>query len=305
MSESAPLVGGIEAGGTKFVCAIGTGPGEIVSRTRIATGEPRATVAACVAWFAAEQHRLGARIAALGLGSFGPVDLATQTITTTPKPGWQGFPLGGALGEALGVPVGFDTDVNAAALGEYRWGAGQGCDPLVYVTIGTGIGAGVRVHGRLLHGALHPEVGHILLAREPGDDFIGACAFHGACWEGLCAGPAIARRTGAPAEALAADHPVWRLEARYTAQALYAVLCMLSPARIIIGGSVAKGGQLGSAALFADIHAALRELTGGYLAIPELVRIAEYIVPAGLGDDAGVLGCFALAHEVLAGASPC
>ncbi|HET9627411.1 MAG TPA: ROK family protein, partial [Kofleriaceae bacterium] len=159
MSEPAALVGGIEAGGTKFVCAIGHGPGAIVRRTRIATGEPRATVAACVAWFEAAQRELGARIAALGVGSFGPVDLATQTITTTPKPGWQSFALGRALGEPLGVPVGFDTDVNAAVLGEHRWGAGQGADPLVYLTIGTGIGGGVRVHDRLLHGALHPEVG--------------------------------------------------------------------------------------------------------------------------------------------------
>lgn len=201
------------------------------------------------------------------------------------------------------MPVGFDTDVNAAALAEHRWGAGQGADPLVYVTIGTGVGAGVRVHGRLLHGALHPEVGHILLAREPGDDFAGACPFHGACWEGLCAGPAIARRAGAPAEALAADHPAWRLAARYTAQALYTILCTLSPARIVIGGSVAKGGQLGRAAWFAQLHAALPEIARGYLAIPELARITDYIVPAGLGDDAGVLGCFALAHEALAGLS--
>lgn len=301
---SAPLVGGIEAGGTKFVCAIGRGPGQITSRTRIDTGAPEETVSAVVAWFSGEQRRLGARIAALGVGSFGPVDLATQTITTTPKPGWRGFALGGTLADALGVPVGFDTDVNAAALAEHRWGAGQGCDPLVYVTIGTGIGAGVRVHGRLLHGALHPEVGHIFLAREPGDDFAGVCPFHAACWEGLCAGPAIARRAGAPAEALTADHPVWQLEARYTAQALYAVMCMLSPARIVIGGSVAKGGALGGAALFARIRAAVDDFARGYLAIPQLAKLTEYIVPAGLGDDAGVLGSFALAHEALAGLSP-
>ncbi|HEY0195258.1 MAG TPA: ROK family protein [Kofleriaceae bacterium] len=295
------LLGGIEAGGTKFVCAIGDGDGRLIRRTQVATAEPEATLAACAAWFTQAQRELGARIAALGIGSFGPVDLAAQRITTTPKPGWRDVALGGRLGEALGVPVAFDTDVNAAALGEARWGAGRGCDPLVYVTIGTGIGGGVRVHGALLHGALHPELGHILLAREPGDDFPGACPYHGACWEGLCAGLAIARRTGQAAEALAAHDPAWGLTARYIAQALYAVVCMVSPARIILGGSVAKGGRLGQAALFAQVRAALVELANGYLAIPQLATPERYIVAPGLGDDAGVIGALALAAAVING----
>ena len=290
------LFGGIEAGGTKFVCAIGDGDGRIVRRAQLATEDrPQRTLEACAAWFVAAQRELGAPIHALGIGSFGPVDLAAQTITTTPKPGWRDTALGAWFRDALGVPVAFDTDVNAAVLGESRWGAGQGADPLVYITVGTGIGGGVRVHGRLLHGALHPELGHILLAREPGDDFAGACPFHGACWEGLCAGPAIARRTGRPAEQLAPDDPAWGLVARYIAQALYAVVCTVSPTRIILGGSVSKGGQLGSAALFAQVRAALISIANGYLAIPQLAELAHYVVPPGLGDDAGVIGALALA----------
>lgn len=295
MTAVAPLVGGIEAGGTKFVCAVGRGPGDIVARQRIETSsEPMRTVEACVRWFRAQ----GA-IAALGIGSFGPVDLAARRITTTPKVGWAQFPLGDAFADALGVPIGFDTDVNAAALAEQRWGAGRGCDPLVYITIGTGIGAGVQVHGELLHGALHPEMGHIRLARAPGDDFAGVCPAHGACWEGLCSGPAMRARTGQAAEALPPEHPAWALEAHYIAQALHTMLCVLSPSRIVVGGSVAKGGQLGQAALFQRIYRALERSVNGYLAIPQLADLATYIVPPGLGDDAGVLGSFALAHRAL------
>jgi fructokinase len=302
MSTSLPLVGAIEAGGTKFVCAIGSGPGQILSRGRFptdASGNPQVTVQACVEWFASEQRRLGVKIAALGIGSFGPVDLATQTITTTPKPGWTNFALGAAFRSALGVPVGFDTDVNAAALSEHRWGAGQGADPVVYITIGTGIGAGALVNGKLLHGALHPEMGHFLLPKAAGDTFAGVCPFHGACWEGLCSGPAMGARWNLPAEAIPADHPAWATEARYIAHGLNALLCILSPQRIILGGSVPKGGQLGQQKFFQLIYGALAEVNNGYLAIPQLAHPETYIVPAGLGDDAGALGCIALAHAAL------
>lgn len=302
MNDPHPLVGAIEAGGTKFVCAIGTGPGAILARERFptdASGRPQTTVDACIAWFQREQQRLGRRIAAVGVGSFGPVDIARQTITTTPKPGWQGFALGRAFGEALGVPVGFDTDVNAAALAEHRWGAGQGCDPLVYLTIGTGIGGGALVNGRLLHGALHPEMGHFLLPRSAGDAFAGVCPFHGACWEGLCAGPALAKRWGTPAHELPADHPAWPTAAREIAIGLNALLCILSPQRIIIGGSVPKGGKLGQDGFFRLIREELLRVNNGYLAVPELAHPETFVVPPALGDDAGALGCMALAQAVL------
>lgn len=297
MTQELPLVGGIEAGGTKFVCAIGYGPGRILARERFptdASGRPRSTVEACLDWFAREQARLGQRIAAVGIGSFGPVDLTTATIAATPKPGWAGFPLGKAFADALGVPMGFDTDVNAAALGEHRWGSGQGLGTVVYLTIGTGVGGGAVIDGRILHGAVHPEMGHFLIPPAGTDGFAGNCPFHGPCWEGLCSGPALAKRWGMPADQLPANHPAWAIAAEEIARGLYALRCVLSPQRIILGGSVPKGGQLGGPGFFALINAALERIDRGYLApIPGLV------VPPALGDDAGALGCFVLAQDAL------
>lgn len=300
-----PIVGAIEAGGTKFVCAVGSGPGaRLLERTQFSTGEDPARVMRDVAeWFAAQQEKHGA-LAGLGVASFGPVDLDEKSptygfITTTPKPGWRHANILGPLRRAFpGLPIGFDTDVNGAALGEARWGAAQGLEDFVYVTVGTGIGGGGMARGRLLHGLVHPEMGHMGLPQLAGDDFAGACPFHGRCWEGLCSGPAIAKRTGMPAEELPPDHPAWGITIRYMAHALVNLTCVLSPRRIIVGGSVRKGGRLGEERFFARLRTAFREVLAGYISSPALTEngIAEFIVPPQLGDDAGVCGAIALAH---------
>ena len=301
-----PIVGAIEAGGTKFVCAVGSGPGaRLLERAQFSTGDDPARLMRSVAeWFAAQEKRHGA-LAGLGVASFGPVDLDERSptygfITTTPKPGWQHADIPGPLRRAFpGLPIGFDTDVNGAALGEARWGAAQGLEDFVYVTVGTGIGGGGMARGRLLHGLVHPEMGHMGLPQLAGDDFAGACPFHGRCWEGMCSGPAIAKRTGMPAEQLPPDHPAWEATIGYMAHALKNLTCVLSPRRIIIGGSVRKGGRLGEERFFTRLRAAFRELLAGYISSPALTEtgIAEFIVPPHLGDDAGVCGAIALAHR--------
>ena len=307
MSAQQPdaIVGAIEAGGTKFVCAVGSGPGaRLLERAQFSTGDDPARLMSSVAeWFAAQEKKHGA-LAALGVASFGPVDLDERSptygfITTTPKRGWQNADILGLLRRAFrGRPIGFDTDVNGAALGEARWGAAQGLDDFVYVTIGTGIGGGGMARGRLLHGLVHPEMGHMGLPHLAGDEFAGACPFHGRCWEGLCSGPAIAKRTGMPAEQLPPDHPAWDATIRSMAHALVNITCVLSPRRIIIGGSVRKGGRLGEERFFTQLRAAFREVLAGYISSPALTGtgIAEFIVPPQLGDDAGVCGAIALAH---------
>ena len=206
-----PLYGAIEAGGTKFVCAIGSDAGQLAARTEFPTTTPGETLARAVAFFreSAPQHAL----AALGIGSFGPVDLSPQSatfgyITSTPKPGWTNTDFAGAVGKATGLPVGFDTDVNAAALGEARWGAAKGLDTFLYFTIGTGFGGGGMAHGRLLHGLVHPEMGHIRIPHDvQADPFPGACSYHGDCLEGLACGPAIEQRWGVRGESLGTNIP--------------------------------------------------------------------------------------------------
>ena len=303
--QNDPIVGAIEAGGTKFVCAVGSGPGaRLLERTQFSTGDEPARLMHSVAeWFAAQEKKHGA-LAGLGVASFGPVDLDERSptygfITTTPKPGWQHADILGPLRRAFpGVPIGFDTDVNGAALGEARWGAARGLEDFVYVTVGTGIGGGGMARGRLLHGLVHPEMGHMGLPHLAGDEFAGACPFHGRCWEGLCSGPAIAKRTGMPAEQLPPDHPAWELTIRYMAHALKNLTCVLSPRCIVVGGSVRKGGRLGEERFFARLRAAFREVLAGYISSLALTDtgIAEFIVPPQLGDDAGVCGAIALAH---------
>jgi len=236
-------VGGVEAGGSKFVCAIGTGPADVRAETCVATTTPDETLARVAEFFRA--HASSVPCAAVGIASFGPLDLDPTSstagfITATPKPGWSHTDVAGALRRALGVPVALDTDVNAAALGEQRWGAGAGDDPLVYVTVGTGIGGGAIVHGQPLHGLVHPEMGHIRIPRDPADLFPGVCPFHRDCWEGLASGPAIHERRGLPGEALAVDDPVWTLEARYVALGLVGIVGVLSPRRIVVGGGVMR-----------------------------------------------------------------
>jgi fructokinase len=291
------MYGSVEAGGTKWVCAIGSGPDSLQAETRFPTTTPTATLARAIAFFQEHQH-LG-QLAAIGVGSFGPVDLNPRSatygyITSTPKPGWAHTNVVGALQQALTISVHFDTDVNVAALGEHRWGAAQGCDIAVYLTIGTGIGGGVVAYGRRLHGVVHPEIGHMHLPHDwQRDPFPGACPYHGDCLEGLASGPAIAKRWGQPAETLASDHPAWVLQAHYLALALVNLICTLSPERIIIGGGVMEQPQL-----FPLIRAEVQQLLNGYVQAPEILdEIDRYIVPPALGNRAGILGGIALAAQ--------
>jgi fructokinase len=293
-------MGGVEAGGTKLVCAVGTGPDDIRAETRVPTGAPAETIATALAFFV--QH---GPVAALGIASFGPVDLDPGSstwghVTRTPKPGWSYVDLAGPFARALGVPVRFDTDVNGAALAEHAWGAGRGSDPFVYVTVGTGIGGGALVHGRLVHGLVHPEMGHLRVPHDlVADPFPGACPFHGDCLEGLASGEAMARRWGLAAEELPEDHPGWELEAGYLALGLAAIVSVLSPRRIAVGGGVMAAGHL-----LPRVQARVRGLLGGYPdAAPLRERIEDYIVAPALGDRAGVLGALALAGERAQGRS--
>ncbi len=290
-----PLFGGIEAGGTKFVCAVGSGPDDLRAEARFPTTTPAETIDQAIRFFQQQ-----APLEAIGIASFGPVDPNPDSptfgyITTAPKPGWANTNFAGAIKEALGVPVGFDTDVNGAALGEHRWGAAQGLDTFIYLTIGTGIGGGGMVNGKLMHGLMHPEMGHIRVphARER-DPFAGSCSYHGDCWEGLAAGPALEARWGERAETLPVDHPAWLLEADYLALGLVNIIYVLAPQRIIMGGGVMEQSQL-----FPLVRQRVQESLNGYLQAPEfLEQIEGYIVPPGLGNRAGVLGAIALAQRV-------
>jgi fructokinase len=296
--------GGLEAGGTKLVCAIGTGPDSLLAETRIPTTTPAEALAHVIAFFQAQQAQHGP-LAALGIGSFGPIDLNLTSptygyITATPKAGWSHVDLAGPLRAALGVPIGFDTDVNAAALGEWRWGAAQGLDTFVYLTIGTGIGGGAVVNGRPLHGLLHPEMGHIRIPHDrQADPYAGSCLFHGDCLEGLANGPALGQRWGRPAEQLPPDHPAWALEAQYLAAGVASLVCALSPQRVILGGGVME-----QAHLFPLVRAEVQRLLNGYVQVPAiLTEIDRYIVPPALGSRAGVLGAVALAELAAAAES--
>jgi fructokinase len=300
-ARDTPLLGAVEAGGTKFVCAVGTGPDDIRAETRFPTTTPDLTIRATVSFFRGERQRQGP-LAAIGIGSFGPVDLqpASATygfITSTPKPGWANVDIAGALGTALGVPVGFDTDVNAAARGEGLWGAARGLDTFIYLTIGTGIGGGGFIHGQPMHGLVHPEMGHVRVPHDvSADPFAGTCPFHGDCLEGLASGPAIAARWRQPAETLPDDHPGWDLEARYLGVALANLVCTLSPQRIVMGGGVMTNRRL-----FPLIRREVRALLNDYVRAPQIVEhIDTFIVAPGLGDRAGILGALALAQRALA-----
>jgi len=310
--DDGPVVGAIEAGGTKFVVAVGSGPGgRLLAREQFPTGDDPAALLRLVIEWLEEAGRRHGPLAALGVASFGPVDLDPTSstygfITTTPKPGWADADLLGPLRRAFpGLPIGFDTDVNGAALGERVWGAARGLEDFVYVTAGTGIGGGGMARGRLLHGLVHPEMGHIAMPVLDGDSFPGVCPYHGRCWEGLCSGPAIARRAGRPAETLEPDHPAWAITIRYLAHALATLTCVLSPRRIVLGGSVRKGGRLGEEAFFHRLRDHVRDVLAGYVASPALsaAGIAEFIVPPDLGDDAGVCGAIALARHAFRASS--
>jgi fructokinase len=295
------VYGGIEAGGTKFVCAVGSGPDDILVETEFAATAPDETMGRAIAFFEDQS----APIEAVGIGSFGPVDAHPDsptfgTITTTPKAGWQNVDMKGRVESALGVPVGFDTDVNAAALGEHRWGAAQGLDTFVYITVGTGIGGGAMVEGNLLHGLMHPEMGHIRIPHDRRrDPFAGVCPFHGDCLEGLATGPAIEARWGKRGETLPDDHPAWPLEAHYLALGVVSIICILSPQRIILGGGVMERSFL-----FPMIRSEVQDLLNDYIQVPAITEeIDATIVPPALGDRAGVLGAIALAMRALDGRS--
>lgn len=283
--------GSVEAGGTKFVCGIGNERGQVLSRTEFPTTQPEETLARVIEFFGGEQ------LDAIGIGSFGPIDPnpASPTygyVTTTPKPGWAQYDVLGRLKEAFACPIGWDTDVNAAALGEATWGAAQGLSSCLYVTIGTGIGGGVLVEGKLVHGLVHPEMGHIPVKRHPSDPFAGSCPYHSDCLEGMSAGPAIEKRWGRKGHELAADDRVWELEAYYLAQAVVHGILFLSPQRIVLGGGVMKQRQL-----FPLIHAQVKAMLNGYVQSEWITeRIDAYIVPPGLGDNAGLCGGLALAQ---------
>lgn len=296
------LYGGIEAGGTKTVCAVGTGPDDIRAEARFPTTTPAETIARSLQFFRKQQER--EKLAAIGIASFGPVDPSPASatfgyITSTPKPGWANTDFAGAFAREFDVPVGFDTDVNGAALGEHRWGAAQGLKTFVYLTIGTGIGGGVLAEGRLLHGLLHPEVGHMRIPHDRhADPFPGICPFHGDCFEGLACGPAVTARWHQPSDMLPPEHAAWPLEAHYLSLALVNLVCALSPQRIVMGGGIMQQEQL-----FPMVWREVQDLLNGYIQSPTITEsIESYIVPPGLGGRAGVLGAIALA-QVAAGVS--
>ncbi|MEN9933940.1 MAG: hypothetical protein RLZZ387_519 [Chloroflexota bacterium] len=298
-SAEPTLYGGIEGGGTKFVCTVGSGPDDIRAEARFPTTTPAETMARTIAFFQ-EQQRI-APIAAVGIASFGPVDVDPVSptfgyITTTPKPGWANTDFGGAIGRALGVPIGFDTDTNGAALGEHRWGAAQGLDTFIYLTVGTGIGGGGLVGGGIMHGLVHPEVGHMLIPHDRArDPFEGWCPYHGDCLEGLAAGPAIERRWGVRAETLPPEHPAWELEAEYLALAVANLVLTISPQRVVMGG-----GVMAQPHLFPLVRRRVQQLLNGYVASQAIVeQIDGYIVPPGLGSRSGTLGAIALAMDAV------
>jgi fructokinase len=296
------VFGGIEAGGTKFVCMVGTGPEDIRDLLRFPTTTPDETIERAIAFFKKYEISNGG-LSALGIGSFGPIDLLPGSptwgyITSTPKPGWNNTDFIGRMSARFALPIGWDTDVNAAALGEHEWGAARELDTFIYLTVGTGIGGGGMARGNLLHGLVHPEMGHIALPHDRGrDPFAGHCPFHGDCLEGMAAGPAIEARWGVPSKELPPDHEAWKLEAEYLAFALRTFVCTLSPQRIILGG-----GVMHTQSLFPLIRKRLQELLSGYVQHPSITHdIDRFVVPPTLGDRAGVLGAIALARRALSG----
>ena len=288
--------GGIEGGGTKFVCMVASDPDHIEAETRFPTTTPGETVQQAVRFF--EPYATSNRLSALGMASFGPVDLNPESptfgyITTTPKPGWAHQDMCSLLRQQLQIPVAFELDVSAAAFGEYYWVEDNHArDPLVYFTIGTGIGAGIIVNGQVVHGLVHPEAGHMRIPHDwQVDPYRGHCPYHADCFEGLACGPAMNQRWGQPAEMLPPGHPAWELEAMYIAYALNNVICNLSPRRIILGGGVMQ-----AAFLFPLIREKVNKLLNRYIHSTAIFdHVDEYIVPPALGNQSGVLGAIALA----------
>jgi len=287
------VYGGVETGGTKWALAVGTGPDDLRALETIPTTTPGEALEQAVAFFEREGP-----VEAIGIGSFGPVDQKPDSptwgyITTTPKPGWAYTDVAQEIRRRLGVPVAFDTDVNAAALGEHRWGAARGLDTFSYITVGAGIGGGGMARGQLLHGLVHPEFGHIRIPHDRDDDpFEGVCPYHGDCWEGLASALALERRWGAPPADLDDDPAVWELESRYLALGIVAVICVLSPERVIVGGGVMNRPQLVEL-----VRRDVSELLNEYIvAAPLRDGLESYVTLPELGMRAGVLGAIALAE---------
>ena len=309
------LLGGIESGGTKIVCAVGQRPDVIMARCEFPTTEaPEDTYRQAADFFAAQTEEYGQDLLAVGVGSFGPCDPNPESptygyVTSTPKPGWADADVVGGLRRAISatggssnVPISFDTDVNAAALAESMYGAGADVSSLVYVTVGTGIGGGGIADGRLIHGLVHPEMGHILIPRPQRevDVFGGVCPYHGDCWEGVASGPAIEARWGTASRDLPIDHEAWDLEARYLAGGLHALVCVLSPQRVIVGGGVGSAPHV-----LPLVRPMLQESLAGYIDDPAIEQHLEsYVVTPDLGGDAGVIGALILADRARAANTP-
>jgi len=287
------MIGAVELGGTKVLAAVATDPLKPLRTVRIATRDPHATLGEVNAFFRAAQSEFGP-IDALGVGAFGPVQLREGAaeygrIGRTPKPGWPGTDLLRTLGESVNCPIVLNTDVNAAALGEARWGAGRDIQALVYLTVGTGIGGGVVIDGRTLKGAQHPEIGHVRICRHPDDDYRGLCPYHADCAEGLASGPSIMDRFGMTLQDLPPAHPFRDILADYLAQLCATLVLTLSPQRIVIGG-----GVMGNANLHRQVEQQLQNWLNGYVE-PGGGTPGRFVVPPALGDHAGLTGCFALA----------
>lgn len=283
------LIGAIEAGGTKFVCAIGDEFGNVLERQVFKTETPNITMKNVVEFF--KQHD----IQKLGIGCFGPIDLDKNSdtygyITSTPKIKWRNYDIVGELKKYFDIPIGFDTDVNGAALGEVTFGSSQELSSVVYMTVGTGIGVGALVEGKLVHGMLHPEMGHMFIKKHTDDTFEGVCPYHGDCLEGLAAGPALEKRWNIKGEDLDETHEAWDLQAYYLAQGIVNIITVLSPERIILGGGVSKQTHL-----LVKVRNEVNRLLNGYLNTKQLMNLDEYIIYASLGDDAGIKGALALA----------
>lgn len=294
------LLAGVELGGSKCICILGTGPDKLLAREVVPTGERENTLNRIEAILRHWRAQRGP-FHALGLASFGPLDLRRDSpkygyITTTPKPGWADTDLVGRFGRAFGVPIGFNTDVNGAALAEGLWGGARGLSDFAYVTVGTGVGVGLIVAGRPVLGFTHTELGHIRVVRGPGDEWRGSCPFHGDCVEGLISGPAIAAQAGIPAERLDPAHPVWEKVAFALGQMLHVLVLATAPRRIFLGGGVMASGEH----LFVRLREELRRSLNGYLRANEVGQnLGDYLVPPGLGSLAGPLGALALAARAL------
>ncbi|GLC89569.1 ROK family protein [Lysinibacillus piscis] len=288
------MIGAIEAGGTKFVCAVGTKDGKWIERVQFPTEWPEKTMENVIHFFKSYE------LEAIGVGSFGPCGVDPDKddfgfITSTPKPGWRSYGIVPALKEMFDVPVGFNTDVNAAALGESMFGAAKGLDSCLYITVGTGIGAGAIVGGKLLQGVSHPEMGHIVVRRHPADLYAGTCPYHKDCLEGLAAGPSLENRYGKKGHQLESNAGVWEMEAYYLAQAITQYILIISPKKVILGGGVMKQRQL-----YPLIQEKVKAFLNGYVNVPEITeRIAEYIVAPELGDNAGITGALLIGKAAL------